>query len=296
MTHRIVFVLGAGASIPYGYPSGADLLDQMLRHESEIVDVLRAAGFEKPDREAFQEALVSSACTSVDTFLERRPDFRRLGKLWVATQIIRVENESRLRRRSDDWYSTVVNTFDAPFDQLDFSAITVVTFNYDRSLEHFLFNALRSRHKQDSDAVAKKLSTLRVIHVYGHVGLLDWQSAGGRKYRPDLHLDEIRNAADGINVISEGRDDSRELTEAQTAIKEADRVFFLGMGYHSENMRRLGLPLANPNCLLSGSAYGLPNNLRHYVKQKYNFHYIGEPGEQSAAFLANNPDFLRLND
>jgi hypothetical protein len=292
---RVVFVLGAGASIPYGYPSGASLVGGMFNLQSDVVQTIKAHGYTQGQRGLFQEALKKSGHSSIDAFLERRPDFRELGKLLIAAYILRCESEGRLHANEDHWYPMLVDKLDGPFDSLDFSNVTIVTFNYDRSLEQYLFESLCSRHNKLCDQVSNTLSKLRIIHAYGHVGPLDWQVQGGRKYSSTLVPEEVRRAAQGIKIISEGRDDSPELQQAAGLISQANFIFFLGMGYHADNMRRLGLPVENrqERCF-TGSGFALTHQEREFIRDRYRVQHVGGDNEQCVRFLRNNAHFLRL--
>ena len=290
----VVFVLGAGASLPYGYPSGAKLVADMLSLHGDVTDILRNCGYSGGHWGEFQEALKKSAQASIDSFLERRPDMREIGKVLIAAHILRCEYESHFYGNDDHWYPLLLDKLDDPYDALDFSNTTIVTFNYDRSLEQFLFQALCSRHNKDCESVAKTLSRLRIIHVYGYLGPLDWQVTGGRAYSPRVSAAEARIAAGGIKIISEGREDSEEIEQARAAIADAKFVVFLGMGYHPDNMRRLGLPLDNKPRPLSGSGFGLTHNEKEFVRDKYRLEQVGGQGERCREFLRNNPYFLRF--
>jgi hypothetical protein len=267
----------------------------MLTLQADVAEIARQAGFSQEQWGPFQEALRRSAQASIDAFLERRPDFRELGKLLIAANILRCEREGPFFGNEDHWYPMLADKLDDPFDTLDFSNTAIVTFNYDRSLEQFLSQCLCNRHNKGPDDVAKALSGLRIIHVYGQLGPLDWQATGGRKYVPDLTANEVRLAAQGIQIIAEGRDDSPELQQAREAIAGAEYIIFLGMAYHPENMRRLGFPLAKADGKqISGSGFMLEYAEREHCRDLYGVRRVGGNGEKSAQFLRNNLDFLRL--
>src|SRR5229473_2124193 len=85
--NRTVFVLGAGASAPYGFPLGLDLLDLVvtrmtLRDKPNLFTQFLGQSYD--EMLTFGEALARSGRTSVDAFLEHRPEFIELGKLAIA--------------------------------------------------------------------------------------------------------------------------------------------------------------------------------------------------------------------
>jgi hypothetical protein len=121
--------------------------------------------------------------------------------------------------------------------------VSFVTFNYDRSLEHFLYTYLLGNFADavPSDVV-NVIGRLPIIHVYGSLGPLPWQDADGRDYSPTISPEIVAAAAKGITILHQGNDDSPEFQQAQELFKKADSILLLGFGYPRENMRRLNLP------------------------------------------------------
>ncbi|HSU53786.1 MAG TPA: hypothetical protein VLT36_06985, partial [Candidatus Dormibacteraeota bacterium] len=76
-----VLILGAGASIPYGFPSGKELVGKVVgglnSTTTEFFQALRACNIapNPQDLSKFSEALLFSQRLSVDAFLEYRTDF-----------------------------------------------------------------------------------------------------------------------------------------------------------------------------------------------------------------------------
>jgi hypothetical protein len=245
-----VFVLGAGASMPYGLPSGKDLVTQICQ-ASAGVDF---AYFRiDPDRySAFASELRASKQASVDAFLEHRKELQEVGKKAIAYYLIQAEKNEALfaAEPAQDWYSHVVDriTTDTTFDELTKNQVGFITFNYDRSLEQFLFKTISARYGRPFDDVQKVVSQFKIIHVHGRLGFLPWQSPRAddqRPYEPKCTSREIEIAAKGIKIISEDIDGSAEFAEAQELMKPAKRVAILGFGYHPVNMRRLKVPFAD---------------------------------------------------
>jgi hypothetical protein len=246
ITTPSVLILGAGASKPYGYPTGAELLPRHFSWPTNLNQLLRTLGITAEGLADFQTAFWASGL-SIDAFLERRDELRTMGRTVIAARILHCESASDLYPTADHWYELLINKLDAgPFSDIEANKVTIVTFNYDKSLEQYLFTALCNRHKKSYEEVALLVSKLPIIHVYGDVGPLDWQSdTKGRKYGSGLVPDEVKKAAESINIIAEGRDDSTALRHAREAIERAEKVFFLGFGFHADNMKRLGF-LAEP--------------------------------------------------
>ena len=76
-----------------------------------------------------------------------------------------------------------------------------------------------------------------------------WEASGGRPYRRlDIHnnqnmntIQEVESASNRIAIISEEGKDTAEFKNASDLLKKAERIYFLGFGYHAVNLERLNL-------------------------------------------------------
>ena len=92
-----VLVLGAGASMCFGHPSGPGLKHDILSPISPSHRILNMQlDFTDEDLNVFIANLSTSGRTSVDAFLEYRPDLIDIGKSEIAMSLIRHENDSSL--------------------------------------------------------------------------------------------------------------------------------------------------------------------------------------------------------
>ena len=59
--------------------------------------------------------------------------------------------------------------------------VTIINFNYDRTIEHFLFNRLQTNLGLDREEAGQALGALtaNMIRPYGSVGPLPWQQDQG---------------------------------------------------------------------------------------------------------------------
>ena len=53
--------------------------------------------------------------------------------------------------------------------------IQVITFNYDRSLEYFLYDSLVRGHTNRIEEIQKGLNKIDFLHMYGRMARLEWQ-------------------------------------------------------------------------------------------------------------------------
>ena len=101
-----LFILGAGASVPFGYPTGNDLRDEILAimdyyeddidhgddiDNNDIIDAYTKWYLQKNKNmfvsnslNIFKEKFEGSSDYSIDAFLEHRPEFMDLGKIYIA--------------------------------------------------------------------------------------------------------------------------------------------------------------------------------------------------------------------
>jgi hypothetical protein len=109
-----VFILGAGASVPYGYPTGKGLryyiceeFSRKLKEGSLKTLVSKA--------EELSNAFKKSSTPSIDLFLNRRKNFLAIGKLSIILSILDFETKSKFREDTNkesnapdqDWYSYI---------------------------------------------------------------------------------------------------------------------------------------------------------------------------------------------
>src|SRR6266498_1427355 len=254
ITKSTVLVLGAGASIPYGYPSGAGLVKEIFQYigSNEWRSIYESLGIEESDLNSFRAELHQSQKPSIDAFLEHRLEFIKVGKVAIALSLLSKENPDLLLDfdiRDKGIYHFLYNSLTTSWEEFKQNKFTIVTFNYDRSLEHFLFSALKHSYNKSDVEVAEAIQSIPIIHVHGSLGPLPWQRQSGIDYYPLFNRRDgpyeigtrIKVASENIIIVSEAQPKSKEFEIAAKRIKEAERVYFLGFGYHPANLERLGL-------------------------------------------------------
>ncbi|WP_299341713.1 hypothetical protein [uncultured Pseudoxanthomonas sp.] len=245
-----VLVLGAGASVAYGYPLGSRLRQEILnlsQHDAMVAGIVRERYETLDIRELvkFQETFKHSQLYSIDAFLAKRKEFSEIGKKCIARVLLRCEGSKPLFLESSDkdhWYQYAFNQIaQREWDELTFDDLAIVTFNYDRSLEHFLYVALQSTYGKSAYEVSAKLKTLRIVHVYGALCEALPGDDGYLSYDGKIDADKIAAAASGLVVIPEGRSDSPTIVRAREWLGSARSICFLGFGFDSLNVERLSM-------------------------------------------------------
>lgn len=313
-----VFILGAGASVPFGLPSGEMLVDNILKlrrgqpYGDKYLPLLTELGVEDDLFLEFQRELADSTHYSIDAFLERRPKYLDIGKLAIALRLLPCESESILSSpnthyETKNWYRVLLQRLTegaSHISQIAANKVTFVTFNYDRSLEHFLFSSLCSYYETNPSEVAAILAQLPIIHVHGRLGSLPWQSDNDQDVvvYGDWRSDAVQRAAKGIKIISEITPDTMyEFDVARMPILNASDIFFLGFGYHPDNVKRLQVPfmdkdgtwLGNRPRHICGTAFGLSDEEKENIKRnRCNQITLGHHLDTIDKFLKNCYCFL----
>lgn len=242
---KITLVLGAGASHAMGYPVGSGLRSKIL--ELGIVDrqsfaIPAGLYYENGQLQRFVDSFRRSQMLSIDAFLARRPEFSEIGKRSIAALLLEVEDEQRLlnTEHRDHWYRYFFNKFAAEsWEHLDFSNISIATFNYDRSLEKFLHESIKESYGRSDAEAAVKLNTLKIVHIYGSLGSPVPGANNHLPYGGEVTEPKVKIAADSLRVIPEGRDDDEALKIAREMLSRAERIAFMGFGFDETNVARL---------------------------------------------------------
>lgn len=243
-------VLGAGASHHAGFPVGIQLRNQIINLPNEGPSYVESVlGYKIFFVQKFVDEFAQSGQYSIDAFLARRDEYRDVGRAAIAYLILKAEGGANFTSTNEDhWYQYLVNrlTADTDWDSFDPSWLSIVTFNYDRSLESYLCRALQATYGKSEQEVVERLQPLKIVHVYGTVGApfgygvaTDHVPFGPPR---EQLVGWVTPASKRIQVIPEGRDDAPTLEQAQAMLTSAQRVCFLGFGFDAINMRRLGLP------------------------------------------------------
>ena len=274
-----VLIVGAGASKDYGYPTALELRDTILAGlvtNHRLFNMLRDLGHEREEVERFRNAFRDSSRPSIDAFLEWRDEFNSIGKHSIAAALIPLEDPGKLPRRVPDrWYDylwDVLEEGDAEFIE---NRLTVITFNYDRSFEHYFASALRETFNADPSVMALLVKTLNVIHVHGDLGGLPYVDPKARPYLPQFSAERVKEAAERIKIADrwdDGTAPDADFARAQEALRNATRVCFLGFGYNEHNLRRLRFE-GNAKDVLSnrsvfGSVFGLTSEETHAAERR----------------------------
>ncbi|MFH1672752.1 MAG: hypothetical protein ABIF87_04935 [Pseudomonadota bacterium] len=235
-----VLILGAGSSSHLGYPLGAELIANLCRLRAAKQTIDLPATYTREQLEAFLLRLSRSAHYSIDAFLETVPESAALGKYLIAHQLKHLEELDRLfPPNRPGWYQYFFNELLVEGKpEFEKNRIEVVTFNYDRSLEAYVHTVLQYRFQLSEKDATAVLEQIPIVHVHGILG-----GFPSTPYRPEASVDELTAISEQIQIIHEIRDRpdgfcNDSFARANEMLQGAERIFFLGFGFHPDNVRR----------------------------------------------------------
>lgn len=275
---RTVFILGAGASLPYSYPTALQLRNDLInRYDEVITDSFKAFGNNGEYMEDFKEAIIplikkfdKSNTKSIDLFLTRTQDrqFISLGTklIWLYINWYERQSPKNLRAEdsNEDWYFDFFNELTENFiskttlNNLTKDYITFITFNYDRSLENFLFKSFLNSFPIKENEVTELMNNhFNIHHVYGKIIDLNWEgTAISSQYFSETALFKFEDANQNIKLIYEDR--SNIPIETQNFLEYAEQIYCLGFGFAEINLKFLNLKkLINPETKIFATSKGL---------------------------------------
>ena len=166
----------------------------------------------------------------------------------------------------DHWYESLWRKLNCQsWRRFKEQPITIVSFNYDRSLEHYLTSVVCNNY---SLRPRTALAGLPIVHVHGTLG----------EYRPETYgetfdTQAVHEGAESIRVVHEANIEHSSFERAREVIETAERVLFVGLGYLDSNMRKLGFPLGAQlnERLVLGTQVGLTQASWDEVRRRYGF-------------------------
>lgn len=282
----------------FGFPSGEGLKKAVLTAlgpntaRKFVAESLSLA--DESVIETFRNALRYSGKASVDAFLEYRPEFLEVGKAAMAYALNQLEIENQIYNAQENWYEHLFSRMNAPFDEFHNNKLSIITYNYDRSIEHFLFNALLNTYGKSRQDVHRKLQSIPIIHLHGQLGFLPWQSRDASLTRPYAApndasgiVDTIGIARRSIKIIHEASMvEGEDFQKARDVLAHSERLIFLGFGYDPVNLERLRIEYGNTSKHYYGTCVGKEkaeiDEIKGYFKNRF---VNGHPSMKIKEFL-----------
>lgn len=234
---RTCLLLGAGASKHLGFPLGDELRKMMLDELFEQKDKKHKdlpEDFHRGDEDlaAFYDKLAHGGWNSPDAFLEQHQEFVQTGKYLICKCLSKFEKPEYLIHEGG-WYDRLVSSIhvDAP-RMLKENNLSIVTFNYDRSIDFKLHMYIQHRFGMSSDEALQMLTdSIPIVHVHGMLGEYPKWDYG--------NISSVWERGQNIKIISEIGEGSAEFQRASKLLNDAERVVVFGFGFAPDNVRRL---------------------------------------------------------
>lgn len=315
MPARSLFIIGAGASAEFKFPTGRGLITQIARTagvalvsrsfanregeaaKSVIRNYINTISHSENHGGEFPAALYNALASlrgglvlaqSIDNFLNAHNEsinLVRIGKICIVDAILKAERSSDLyinldhehdigipdydmiSKAKDTWMGVFCrNLFENhKFSEIGkmFENIKFVIFNYDRCVEHFLLHAVGAYYNINLDLASETLSTAVFIHPYGSLGKLPWQALSKsdpvRAFGAESTVSDLEIGRTLINTFTEGVNDSEHLAAIRREVMLAQKIYFLGFGYHSINIDLLKVQSGGHMRWVKGTSYQLSN-------------------------------------
>ncbi|MBA7522044.1 hypothetical protein ES705_14156 [subsurface metagenome] len=288
---RTIFILGAGASKPYGLPTGPELKADILyflnrpgqkllsirnysrlKYSGNSRDLIRnAAGVTESGIDRFVRDFDRSPISSIDSFISKRSDYSVLGRTAIAFVISLSEKSNELFASSDNWMGKLfeymmVDTYPSNFSS---HQIKFITYNYDRSLEFYLLDSLKTSFGIDDTEAAKILKQISIYHVHGKLaGLIQLRESHSKEYNGIVKdADQLAGLKDHIRIVSDKENVYQPDEMLMHIFDYAKRVYFLGFSFNQENINKLKLNKYAPkDVIIKGSCYGMSKQEKKRVE------------------------------
>lgn len=293
---RTVLVVGAGASAELGFPLGENLLKEIAervdisydfgrlkRGDHVLADALRqklnagtnVASYNEHLHSAWQISKSSKQGLSIDDVLDALEDPKAalVGKFAIVRSILAAEAKSPMSKWIDHFPDQIdISVLNGTWlDQLTrlltegrrkseigsiFENLSIINFNYDRSIEQYLPFSLGSYFGLKAQEVREVMPSLPILRPYGKAGALPWQ--GGDRTVEFGHCDAVAvgAAANGILTFTEQVQDATLLKQIKSSLQSAERVVFLGFGFHRQNLAILDCS-ALPHVEVLATSFGV---------------------------------------
>ena len=322
-----VFVVGAGASCELGFPSGPALLENIGRaldirfdgftQKSGAHEIMAAYKRHhhqnNPDTDlndylhaGWRLREASKIARSIDNAMDQNGDNPKVtlaGKFAIASEILKAEHNSIIYqgdgftpknpvdKAKNTWlhYFAQIITTEIQPRKLEsiFEDLSIITFNYDRSIEHYLPFALISAYGIPLQVAQQLVKGLRIFHPYGQVGPLPWltedSSTGAIDFGEDPQT-RLEAIASGLQTFTESRRVDEELNTLRSVMSAAEQIVFLGFGFHRPNLEIIKPVSGIRATKIMGTAFNEPNPARGVAMELLN-NLFDEPKNNPYSFI-----------
>ncbi|KPH04533.1 hypothetical protein CO657_26275 (plasmid) [Rhizobium acidisoli] len=317
------FVIGAGASQEFGLPVGWDLLTQIRDNSFFLFDggaypsrgaraIYEAVyGKHQDDPEMIKRIFQGFVdihrrvvtAESIDEYINRHSDdavIAEISKLQIAFAIMHAEVNSNLVPHAGSLadgvnWDNADSSWIGPFARKLFegvrasevetigSNISIICFNYDRCIEHYLEYAIQRAYRDVDRKLARQIvKSMNIIHPYGSLGDISRVAFG----TPLEHVD-LYHVTKSLITWSESIQEDNLVEDIHEAIRDARNIVFMGFAFANQNMRLLNASVDDAKSYFTkvyATGYGLTPDVERKLKK------------QITALYANNSEDPRYHN
>jgi hypothetical protein len=277
-----------------GDPAVLNALKEVLNEGADVTKL------NEHIKAGWQLAASARQAKSIDAVIDALecPKVELVGKIGIARAILAAEESSKffaterdypdridIKKFAKTWYAQISSIL---FDGLRksevnhvFENIEIINFNYDRCLETYLGHSIADYYGLQLPEAQGIVQTLVMHRPYGSIGKLPWL---GRE-RPHVQFGragpkDIASAAGQVRTFTEQIEEGEALNAMRKAISSADRIVFLGFGFHRQNIELIaqGVP---KHCEIFGTAHGLSNDAKAIIRDELRSAFEMYDGHQS---------------
>lgn len=266
------------------------ILNAFARREQNKVNEFIQAGYRIRDGVQLSH--------SIDDFLDiyaSDPFVNRAGKMAIVRAVLEAEasstlhfdmsniyNKIKVSQFEDTWLvkfmRTLVRGVAKENASTVFDNVSFIVFNYDRCIEHLLFYGLQQVFSFSREQAADILSHLEIIHPYGQVADLRTSiDSKGVQYggEGDPQLVDYYVLSDEIKTYTEKVDDDKELAPIHREVERAERMVFLGFGFHDQNLALIKPKAPIKRRDIYATAYGMSASDVNVVRSQLLDFFVG---------------------
>lgn len=333
---KTVFILGAGTSVEAGFPDGMNLRDKISNYLNfsfsgnslERGDHQIWAAIEKyankngtQRKDLFLKSIELSNSIhhspSIDTYLNAHNHDElvgTIGKIAIVKCILEQEKNSLFsefeestfgfltKKFQDTWYSEFFKIIHAnvPKNKITeiFDKISIINFNYDRSISVYLIRSLMEHYGIDLNKSKSLVRNLNIIHPYGSVGSIFTEDDD---YVPfgKIQNDVLFRNFSKIVTFNDDYQNSLVKNLMEQKLSEAKNIVFLGFAYHDQNMNLLKIKTKSVKYVF-GTCYNMSEENKEHVENRLipetfkadgvfdNIININLKNSKSVEFISNN--------
>jgi hypothetical protein len=255
---------------------------------------------------AWQLSSSATQALSIDNIIDALEDKRieLVGKLGIVRSILAAEAESGfftpvnhqsdtldLSRFKSTWYSSLTKLLFENVRKSDveniFDNLTIVNFNYDRCLEHYLPISLANYYGLPVQRFQQIMQNLTIHRPYGMAGRLPWQNGSSHSVRfGQGKAVDIAAIAPQIRTFTERVEEGSELDAIKVDLADADRIIFIGFAFHRQNVELLSTPV-RANTEIVATALNISKSDQEVIEQELMEAFQIQPSVEGRVKLAN---------